>query len=198
MCCPECWQYRYSLQWCAGARHCCWWRFAFAFVKSASPRLHTLHFGALHAFLERVVCLHASHGVTQNYEIRVRISLSRQDAAACLNKVVNEISFKDYIFAEAIVKLFLTLSLLLAQKSEQAEIILRSISRKLSVDENGGRFIAAEQLAKFLKIALNDNSATKLKKLESAFATFSQVNKGKSAILLFVQVTPEHLQKLSK
>jgi hypothetical protein len=119
------------------------------------------------------------------------------EAAATLNKLLNEISFKDIPFAEARVKLFLTLNLLLAEKSDQAEITLRSISRKLASDELSGRFPAAEYFAKFLKIAQNDNSSTKLKKLENAFNAFMQVNKGKSAILYIVRIKEEHLQQLA-
>lgn len=120
------------------------------------------------------------------------------EASSVLNKLLNEISFKDYPFAEARVKLFLTLNLLLAEKSDQAEIILRSISRKLSSDELTGRFPAADLFAKFLKIALNDNSSSKLKKLEAAFSAFTLVNKGRTAILYIVQISPSHLQKLAE
>ncbi|MDQ3112349.1 MAG: hypothetical protein M3R17_20910 [Bacteroidota bacterium] len=120
------------------------------------------------------------------------------EAASTLNHLLNEISFKDFPFAEAGVKLFLTLNLLLAQKSDQAEIILRSISRKLSSEELSGHFPAADAFAKLLKIALNDNSSTKLKKLETAFHTFIQLNKGKSSILNIAPLQPVHLQKLAE
>jgi hypothetical protein len=120
------------------------------------------------------------------------------EAAATLNKLLNEISFKDFPFAEARVKLFLTLNLLLAMKTDQAEIILRSISRKLASDELSGKFPAADAYSKFLKIALNDNSATKAKKLEAAHQLFTQLNKGKGAILYSAPLQPAHLRKLSE
>lgn len=120
------------------------------------------------------------------------------EAAATLNKLVNDISFKDFPFAEARVKLFLTLNLLLASKSDQAEIILRSISRKLASDELSGRFPAAECFAKFLKIALNDNSSTKMKKLEAALQSFNQLNTGKAAILNIAPLSPAHMEKLAE
>ncbi|CAN5891578.1 hypothetical protein BH11BAC7_BH11BAC7_06640 [soil metagenome] len=120
------------------------------------------------------------------------------EAATALNKLLNEVGFKDFAFAEARVKLFLTLNLLLAEKSDQAEITLRSISRKLSSDDFAGRFPAAENFAKFLKIALNDNSSSKLNKLEAAYSAFATINKGKSAILSVVTITQAHLKKLSE
>lgn len=120
------------------------------------------------------------------------------EASATLNKLVNNISFKDFPFAEARVKLFLTLNLLLASKSDQAEIILRSISRKLASEELAGRFPAAESFAKFLKIALNDNSSSKMKKLEAALLSFNQLDSGKKAILSIAPLSPAHLQKLAE
>lgn len=120
------------------------------------------------------------------------------EASSTLNKLVNDISFKDFPFAEARVKLFLTLNLLLASKSDQAEIILRSISRKLASDELSGRFPAAECFAKFLKIALNDNSSTKMKKLEAALQSFNQLNTGKTAILNIAPLSTAHMTKLAE
>lgn len=120
------------------------------------------------------------------------------EAATILNKLLNEISFKDLPFAEARVKLFLTLNLLLASKSDQAEIILRSISRKLSSEDFSGRFLSAELFAKFLKIALNDNSSAKLKKLEAALSAFNQVNTGKNAILQIAPIRSAHIEKLAE
>jgi hypothetical protein len=120
------------------------------------------------------------------------------DAAATLNKLLNEISFKDLAFAEARVKLFLTLNLLLASKSDQAEIILRSISRKLASEELSGKFPAADAYSKFLKIALNDNSSTKAKKVEAAYQLFTQLNKGRGSILYTAPLQPAHLRKLSE
>jgi hypothetical protein len=120
------------------------------------------------------------------------------EASAILNKLINQISFKDLPFAEARVKLFLALNLLLASKSDQAEIILRSISRKLSSEDLSGRFLPAELFSKFLKIALNDNSSTKQKKLEAAYQAFSQVNNHKKAILYIAPLQSAHIQKLAE
>ena len=120
------------------------------------------------------------------------------EAASVLNKMLNEISFKDLSFAEAHVKLFLALNFLLASKTDQAEILIRSVSRKLSSDEFSGRFPAAEYFAKFLKIALNDNSASKLNKVEAAYNTFKQINKGMAAILQFAPLYEAHLKKLAE
>ncbi|HLG04133.1 MAG TPA: hypothetical protein VI731_11095 [Bacteroidia bacterium] len=119
------------------------------------------------------------------------------EAATTLNKVVNEISFKNYPFAECQVKLFLGLCYLLAEKSEQAEVAVRSISRKLSGDL-ADQFPAAQAFSRFLKTAVNDASPKKLQKLEQALAIFRQANTGPEAVLKFVKITDVHLQALAK
>jgi hypothetical protein len=120
------------------------------------------------------------------------------EAAACLNNLINEVSFKNFPFTEFQVKLFLSLNLLLAGKIEQAEITVRSVSRKLSSPEFSEKMPAANLFSRFLKVALNDNSATKLKKLETELSAFSQANKNSDAILRFIHFKPEHLELLSK
>lgn len=120
------------------------------------------------------------------------------EAAAVLNKCLNEIGFKNYPFAEFQVKLFQTLLLLLSEKSESAEIIFRSVSRKLQSDEFSGKFPPALAFCKFLKVAINDNSATKLKKLTAEYSVFSLLNVGQFRILKFVPLNEKHLQVLAK
>ncbi|CAN5400622.1 hypothetical protein BH09BAC5_BH09BAC5_01950 [soil metagenome] len=119
------------------------------------------------------------------------------EAASCLNQLLNEISFKNFPFAEAHVKLFLTLNALLAGKSDQAELTLRSISRKLAGEDLSGRFPAAEAFSRFLKIALNDSSSSKSKKLETALTEFTQVNNGHFAVIKYAPLNDVHLGKLS-
>jgi hypothetical protein len=120
------------------------------------------------------------------------------EAASSLNELLNVASFKNFTFAEAQVKLFLTLNYLLAGKSDQAEITLRSISRKIASEGLAEIFPAADAFSKFLKIALNDNSSTKAKKTETAYQAFLQVNKGPAAILKYVSLSPAQLKKLSE
>ncbi|HEU4718165.1 MAG TPA: hypothetical protein VFU15_10035 [Bacteroidia bacterium] len=120
------------------------------------------------------------------------------DAASMLNQLCNEVSFKNFPFAECQVKLFLGLSFALAEKSDQAELVVRSITRKLATEEYAGRFESAKQLGKFLKIAANDTSNSKKEKLEQAWQSFSLVNKGPEAVLTFLKTGSEHIALLSK
>ncbi len=121
------------------------------------------------------------------------------EGAVFLNRCVNEISFKNYSFAEIQVKLFLSSLLLLAGKTEQAEIIIRSISRKLAGEEFTTQFQNAVSFSKFLKTALNDNSNGKQKKLEQAYSAFTKTNEeAEHSILKFVPLSTQHFELLSR
>ena len=119
-------------------------------------------------------------------------------AANILNTLVNEVSFKNFLFAECQVKLLLSLNLLLAGKSEQAEVSIRSITRKLSSDGQGDNLPAAMAFARFVKTALTDNSPQKDKKLRQLFSTFTQLNSGRGSFLKFIRLEEEHFKILSR
>ncbi len=121
-----------------------------------------------------------------------------QEGAGILNTCLNEISFKNYPFAEFQVKLFQTLLLLLTKKTENAEILFRSVSRKLQSEDFSSQFPQAAAFSKFLKIAINDNSDGKLKKLNNAYNTFSLVNTGQYRFLKFVTLNENHFRILAK
>jgi hypothetical protein len=121
-----------------------------------------------------------------------------QEGSAVLNNCLNEISFKSYPFAEFQVKLFQTLLLLLAEKTEAAEIVFRSVSRKLQSEEFSSQFPQASAFSKFLKIAINDTSSGKLKKLNEAYAAFALINSGQHQIFKFVPLAENHFKVLAK
>lgn len=120
------------------------------------------------------------------------------EAATLLNRVLNDISFKNFPFAECEVKLFLSLALLLAGKTEQAEITIRSITRKLAGEDLANRFAPAHAFGRFLKTALNDTSSQKRSKVEQAWTTFQRDNIGPDALLKFIRLDDKQLDVLSK
>lgn len=120
------------------------------------------------------------------------------EASAVLNSLMNEISFKNYPFAECTVKLLLSLNLLLAGKTEQAEVPIRSISRKLTSLETDGTFFSATIFSRLLKTALQDNSGKKENKIRQLHREFNQANTGSKAILNFIRIEEEHLKMLSR
>jgi hypothetical protein len=119
------------------------------------------------------------------------------EAIQALNKLINEVSFKDIFYAEAEVKIFLTILYLLAEKSDQAEIILRSISRKLA-DEEEVKFHTASLYVKFLKTSLANKNAGKQEKLSELYKLISASNTGPDSMLGNLHLSGEQILKLSK
>lgn len=119
-------------------------------------------------------------------------------AAAHLNNLLNGMSFKNYPFAECQVKLFLGLNLLLAGKTEAAEVVIRSITRKLAGEDFSLRFAPAHAFARLVKTALNDSSSQKRTKTEQAYIAFRQSNNGPDAMLKFVVLDDKQLDLLAR
>jgi hypothetical protein len=119
-------------------------------------------------------------------------------ASAELNQVINGMSFKNATFAECQVKLFLGLNQLLAGKTESAEVVIRSITRKLAGEEFALRFAPAHAFVRFIKIALNDSTAQKRTKTEQAWNAFRQANNGEDALLKFIVLNEKQLDQLAR
>jgi hypothetical protein len=127
------------------------------------------------------------------YFYKGRISEANQT----LNKVLNEVSFKEILHAEIEVKFFQIFLFLLSEKVDQAEITLRSISRKIS-DEDEIRYHTALLYVKFFKTALANKSTGKLEKLSDLWRLISATNTGSYAILPNLHISQEQIQKLAK
>jgi hypothetical protein len=121
-----------------------------------------------------------------------------QEAIQVLNKLINEVSFKDILHSEIETKLFLILLLLLIQKSDQAEIVLRSISRKLADEGDDIKYYAALLYIKLFKAALTNKTTGKLEKLKDINQLIMATNTGPNKILSHVNISNEHLVTLSK
>lgn len=119
------------------------------------------------------------------------------EANQTLNKVLNEVSFKDILPAEIEIKFFQIFLFLLSEKVDQAEITLRSISRKIS-DEDEIKFHTSLLYVKFFKTVLANKSTGKLEKLSDLWKLISATNTGSNAILANLHISQEQIQKLSK
>jgi hypothetical protein len=95
------------------------------------------------------------------------------------------------------VKLFQILLFLLSEKSDQAEITLRSISRKIT-EEDEIKYHAALLFIKMFKIALANKSAGKLEKLTETWKLISLTNTGPESILSNLHISQQQLLKLSR
>ncbi|HEV7231280.1 MAG TPA: hypothetical protein VGO45_08130 [Bacteroidia bacterium] len=119
------------------------------------------------------------------------------EAAKCLNDALNDVSFKNMLFAEVEVKLFLALNYSMVNKYEQAEILIKSISRKLNEKEEEN----CENVQSFIRmLKLQMSSGTKgvedkIKKLRDKFL---QQNEGRNKILSFLKMDDAFIAELSR
>lgn len=120
------------------------------------------------------------------------------EAAQCLNSLLNEVSFKDLLHGEIETKLFLTLLLLLSDKYDQAEIIFRSVSRKIQDEDNEIKHHSAILYVKMLKIVFAGKATNKLEKLKEVYQLFAATNLGPNKILSYIKLDDKHLLTLSK
>lgn len=121
-----------------------------------------------------------------------------QEGVQTLNNLINEVSFKDTLHSEIETKLFLILLLLLVGKHDQAEIALRSISRKIADEDNEIKHHSALLYIKLFKTALANKTSGKLEKLIDIQQLLLATNGGPYKILSFVNISNEHLVTLSK
>lgn len=120
------------------------------------------------------------------------------EAAQILNKLINDVSFKDILHSEIEVKLFQIFLLLLSEKPDQAEITLRSISRKIADEQDEVRHHAALLYVKLFKTVLANKTSGKLEKLTETWKLISLTNTGDNRILPNLHLSQENLVRLSK
>jgi hypothetical protein len=121
-----------------------------------------------------------------------------QEASQTLNSLINEVSFKDILHSEIEAKLFLTFLFLLSEKQDQAEITLRSISRKIADEDNEIKYFAALLYIKLFKTALSNKAPGKLDKLKEINQLLITTNTGPNRILPYLNISNDHLIRLSK
>jgi tetratricopeptide (TPR) repeat protein len=120
------------------------------------------------------------------------------EATQTLNKLINDVSFKDILHAEIEVKLFQVFLFLLSEKSDQAEITLRSISRKIADEDNEIKYHGALLYVKLFKTVLANKTSGKLAKITEIWKLVTATNNGPDSILPNLHLSDEHLLKLSK
>jgi hypothetical protein len=120
------------------------------------------------------------------------------EATQTLNKLINDVSFKDILHAEIEVKLFQIFLFLLVEKSDQAEITLRSISRKISDEDDEIRHHSALLFIKLFKTVLANKTTGKQAKLSEIWKLITVTNTGPDTILPNLHLSAEDLLRLSK
>ncbi len=119
-------------------------------------------------------------------------------AIRILNKLINEISFKNSPFAEMEIKSFLALLSIIADRLDQAEIIIRSVSRKIADENNEITYSIPLSFLKLLKTAISTKSANKLEKIKEQYQLFESTNNGQFAFLRSIKMDEKTLHLLAK
>ncbi|MCX6296136.1 MAG: hypothetical protein NTX97_08715 [Bacteroidetes bacterium] len=119
-------------------------------------------------------------------------------AIRILNNLINEVSFKNYPFAEMEIKSFLALLNIIADRFDQAEIIIRSVSRKIADEDNDVMYSIPLSFMKLLKTAISTKSANKFEKIKEQYQFFDSTNNGKYAFLRSLKLDEKTLQFLAK
>lgn len=120
-------------------------------------------------------------------------------AAAILNDALNSLSLKSLLIAEYNIKLFLVMCLLCAEKTEQAEIQYRSVSRKITAVENKEGFQAGvNEWLNLVKLVLTGKSADRKAKIAEAVDLVNKSRKGQNALLPHIKVKEHAVAALTK
>jgi hypothetical protein len=119
-------------------------------------------------------------------------------AAAALNDFLNENTLKNMFASEYNVKLLLVLCLLLAEKTDQAEIQFRSISRKIASTENKDSLQpGVTEWVNMCKLVLTGGTDKKAKLTETVEA-LNKVRRGNHVLLPHVKVNEQMVGILQK
>lgn len=119
-------------------------------------------------------------------------------AATSLKKVLNEIGLKNYSYSEIEIKLFLSLLEILTGKIDQAEINIRSVSRKIADENDEVKYFVASSFLKILKIAIKPSFKGKYEKLMEANQMFEVLNNGKDKPFECIKLNETILKHLAK
>lgn len=120
------------------------------------------------------------------------------EATTSLKKIINEISLKNFSYCEIEIKLFLSLLEILTGKIDQAEINIRSVSRKIADENDEVKYFVASTFLKLLKIAIKPQFKEKHEKLKELNLMFEGLNKGKERIFECINLNESVLRYLSR
>ncbi len=120
------------------------------------------------------------------------------EAISSLNNIINTVTFKHFPHAEIEVKLFACLVFCFANKYEQAETIVKSLSRKLSENYESTEYQNAQIILKIIKYQLSSENKNFGKNIEELKEKFVIYNVLPRKILGFLALNDEFIKQLSK
>lgn len=110
-------------------------------------------------------------------------------AASLLHDFLNDISLKNYFVAEYNIKLFHVLALLCAEKTEQAEIQFRSISRKLAAAEHKESFQnGVNELVHLVKVSMSNKTVDRKTRIAEAGDSLNKARRQGRSVLPHIKI----------
>lgn len=120
------------------------------------------------------------------------------ESVSILNRLLNEVSFKNFAHAEVEVKLLLALSYSMVNKYDPAFSLLRSVSRKLRELSDTQDLDNAVTFAKMLSMQMETSSKSSEDKLLKLRDKFELLNQGNSRMLSFLKLDDAFIKILAK
>ncbi len=115
-----------------------------------------------------------------------------------LNKLINEVSFKNISFSEMEAKSFLALVNTICDRHDQAEVNIRSVSRKITDENDDEKYGAASLFIKIIKTSASPKKNDKLEKMIEINHSLDVSNTGKYHFLPYIKLNEEILKSLAK
>ena len=125
-------------------------------------------------------------------------SLKYASSLQTLNRILNEISFKKMTYPEIEIKLMRALIYILGKEMNEAEIIIRSVSRKIADENDDVKYTCANTFIKILKTASNIKTSGKYERLVEQNNYFNSINAGKYRFISYLKLDNNCLQLLAK
>lgn len=119
-------------------------------------------------------------------------------AIQTLNQLINEVSFKNILFSELETKSFIALVNIICDRHDKAEINIRSVSRKITDENDEIKYGPALLFIKILKTSSSPKSNGKLDKIIELNQSLEIANKGKYAFLPYIKLNEAILKLLAK
>ena len=145
--------------------------------------------------IENVPCFimfHCYKATAEFYASEYELSL------LTLKNLLKNISFKNMLFPELEIKSFLALLCVLTGKKEDSEILIRSISRKMTEEDDDARYLNATNFLKILKTAASIKQNKKHKKLIELNKQYIISNNGNYSFMPYLKLDYNCLLRLSK
>lgn len=120
------------------------------------------------------------------------------EAVTLLNKLLNDISFKNYSHSEIEVKLFLALSYSMINKYDPAHSVIRSASRKIREMSEEMDYENATVFIKILSLQMDSNSKSAEEKLIALRNKFLLLNQGATRMLEYLKLSDDFIKVLAK